>query len=218
MEYLDSRWGRPIYNLQSFLRTISRQNEKVYPVIPDGIFGEDTKRSVESFQSAHGMEVTGEVNSETWEKIVNEYKICEKFFSPVRGIKIITNDKIIKRGQKAPAVYIIQSMIVSLSDKIENINEVAINGIYDDDLYAEVKNLKPIFNQTGEDIDKEFINILAILFEHAVIFKPDYYTGNARLQSESQMQNAAAGQPKENENDNKNKDDGQNNVIVWKFF
>ena len=54
-------------------------------------------------------------------------------------------------------MYIIQSMIVSLSDKIENINEVAINGIYDDDLYAEVKNLKPIFNQTGEDIDKEFI-------------------------------------------------------------
>lgn len=212
MEYFESSRGRPVYNLQTFLRTISKTDDRVYPVIPDGIFGKDTQRSVESFQQANGLEVTGEADAVTWDAIVASYEASKKILAPVHGIKIITNEQVIKRGENAPAVYIIQSMIVSLSDKISNIKSVPISGVYDEFLYAEIKNLKPMFGQSGENIDKEFINFLSALYEHCVIFKPDYYEG--KVKENELVDNAAHMQA--DKTDKSPNDKG--NVIVWKFF
>lgn len=184
-------------------------DEMIYPVVPDGIFGEDTKRSVESFQAKYSLPITGEADTDTWEAIVREYEKYERFLLPAQGVRIIRNDEIIKKGDKHDGIYIIQSMIVSLSDKFTNINAVSINGIYDEPTDAEVRNLKEIFAIEDEDITKEFINYLVSLYEHAVVFKPGYYDG-----TEEAVPVSAQVEAKEPER----KERGADNVIVWKFF
>lgn len=202
MEYFEDERGRPVYNLQRFLRTISKSNDKIYPVVPDGIFGEDTKRSVESFQAEYGLDITGEADFSTWEAIVREYEICVENLSAVHGIKIIKNEQIIKENESADAVYIIQAMIVSLAERFENINAVSINGVYDGELRREVEKLKQIFGQNGTDIDKKFINELAVLYENAVVFKSEFFSAKEETV----------------ENDEKKIKKQENDVIVWNFF
>ena len=214
MEYYESMRARPVYNLQTFLRGISKNDERVYPVVPDGIYGEDTKRSVESFQNAYNLNVTGEVDSATWETIIREYEIYEKFLEPVSGIKIIRNDEIILKGERHPSIYIIQSMISSLSDKFSNFKAVEINGIYDEKTAIEVEKLKLLFGITEENITKEFINILADLYEHALVFKKEYYDEISKNKiADSNINNTS-----ERIEDDKQSSNEENNVIVWKFF
>ena len=65
--------GAPVRTIQKQLNTIAT----AYPLIPriavDGIYGPDTKRSVETFQQIFGMPVTGVVDFATWYKISQLY-------------------------------------------------------------------------------------------------------------------------------------------------
>lgn len=65
--------GMPIRTLQTMLRSISRLNENIPAVVPDGIYGNDTVRSVTAFQRQFGLPVTGVVNQGTWNRIVEIY-------------------------------------------------------------------------------------------------------------------------------------------------
>ena len=51
--------GQPVRSLQIMLRTIAQYDSEIAAVIPDGIYADDTRKSVESFQKRHGMPVTG---------------------------------------------------------------------------------------------------------------------------------------------------------------
>lgn len=220
MEYFETLRGRPVYNLQTFLRGLSKNDERIYPVIPDGIFGDDTKRSVESFQIAYNLPVTGEADSETWEAIVREYDKYEEFLAPVQGIRIIRNDEVILKGENHDGIYIIQAMITSLSDKFTNIQAVSITGVYDDETDNEVENLKGIFGIDENDITKSFINSLVSLYEHVIVFKNDYYD-SADKQDESANEGPEAVSDdifEENANEETAPANENNNVIVWKFF
>ncbi len=214
MEYYESMRARPVYNLQTFLRGISKNDERVYPVVPDGIYGEDTKRSVESFQNAYNLPATGEVDSETWGAIVREYEIYERYLEPVSGLRIIRNDEIILKGDNHSGIYIIQAMINSLSDKFSNFKPVDINGVYDEKTSVEIENLKLLFDVSEENITKEFINRLVDLYEHVLVFKKGYYDKSVANESlgnniSSSTEQIKQTNPKVNE---------ENNVIVWKFF
>ena len=228
MQYYDSRVGRPVFNLQTFLRGISKVNDKVYPVVPDGIFGDNTKRSVESFQFAFGLPVTGEVDSGTWAMIVEEHKKYIEFLEPVNGLNIITNDKIIYLGEENEAMLIIQAMMLSVSKLFTNISEVEMTGIYDEQTRVTVVQIKEIFDHDGEEIDKQ-------LYEHTVVFKSDFYpiielendegpmyesggSGNGEESADGENMNSNNEETEENEEIRESENDRQNNVIVWKFF
>lgn len=63
---------RAIHELQQALRDISKTDDAVLSLIPDGIFGEETESSVKSFQRKFGLSETGTVDFELWEKIQDE--------------------------------------------------------------------------------------------------------------------------------------------------
>lgn len=65
--------GMPIRTLQTMLRGISRLNTAIPPVIPDGIYGENTVTSVSAFQREFSLPVTGIVGEGTWNEIVRIY-------------------------------------------------------------------------------------------------------------------------------------------------
>ena len=62
-----------IFNLQRYLRQLSRFDPDIPTVDEDGIFGEATRRSLEAFQRKYGLPITGTADAETWAQLFNEY-------------------------------------------------------------------------------------------------------------------------------------------------
>ena len=62
-----------IFNLQRYLRQLSRFDPAIPSVNEDGIFGEETRASLSAFQQKYGLPVTGTADAETWAMLFNEY-------------------------------------------------------------------------------------------------------------------------------------------------
>lgn len=61
--------GAKVRQLQEQLQRIALSYPAIPEVTPDGIYGEQTKRAVEAFQSVFGLPVTGIVDYRTWYQI-----------------------------------------------------------------------------------------------------------------------------------------------------
>jgi len=66
--------GGLVRSLQYYLSTVSFYNNAVPAVTIDGYFGPSTTASVKAFQSAYGLNPTGVVGLETWNKLVDVYE------------------------------------------------------------------------------------------------------------------------------------------------
>ena len=62
-----------IYNLQRYLRQLSRFDPAIPSVDEDGIFGDQTRASLSAFQRKYSLPITGAADSETWARLFNEY-------------------------------------------------------------------------------------------------------------------------------------------------
>ncbi len=62
-----------IYNLQRYLRQLSRFDPSIPSVDEDGIFGDQTRASLAAFQRKYGLPITGAADSETWARLFKEY-------------------------------------------------------------------------------------------------------------------------------------------------
>ena len=66
-----------IYELQLYLRVIQLARGLRPLVNPDGIYGAETREAVRNFQTANNLPPTGEVDTQTWDRIYEEYN-CEE--------------------------------------------------------------------------------------------------------------------------------------------
>ena len=78
--------GQPVRSLQIMLRTIAQYDSEIAAVIPDGIYADDTRKSVESFQKRHGMPVTGVTDIDTWYAVADEYRRAVIELSPAEPV------------------------------------------------------------------------------------------------------------------------------------
>ncbi|MBQ9097101.1 MAG: peptidoglycan-binding protein [Clostridia bacterium] len=140
--------GRPINALQSHLRTISAAYENIPTLIPDGVFDETTQTAVEQFQIEFGLEKTGEVDLETWRKIVDVKLRLDRENGEKFPVNLYPADNhTISAGENEEIVYIVQSMLKSLSNTFLNIPDVDINGINDEKTSAAILEFKKISGQ-----------------------------------------------------------------------
>jgi len=72
--FSDERWLQPLLMMQHYLRYISRKIDGISSVVPDNIFGQETVKSVRSFQQYFGLPVTGVIDYPTWEMIIFVYE------------------------------------------------------------------------------------------------------------------------------------------------
>ena len=124
--------GQPIRSVQTMLRVIAQTDPNIPPVVPDGIYGADTMRSVSAFQRSVGLPVTGTVDQQTWEAIVLAYEDAMVEQAEAEPLNILINPgQVIRRGERNPDLYVIQAVLTVLSEMYSQITPPSQSGVLD---------------------------------------------------------------------------------------
>lgn len=132
MRPTESFISQPIRSLQTMLRVIAEDEKQIPSVIPDGIYGQSTLRAVTEFQRTEGLPLTGITDKNTWDKIRNKYDSSIIKIGPAEPIEIIMEPgQIFKLGDKGPYIYLMQSMLIWLSEDHNSIIAPEHTGTFD---------------------------------------------------------------------------------------
>lgn len=125
--------GQPIRSLQTMLRVIAENDPSMESIVPDGIYGPETLRIISRFQRDHGLPVTGITDQDTWEAVVAVYEPALVEQDEAQHLQIILNPaQVIRKGERHPHLYLVQSMLKVLSQVYGSISDPEVTGILDD--------------------------------------------------------------------------------------
>ena len=124
---------QPIRSLQTMLRVIAEDDPRLPAIIPDGIYGPTTMQAVSAFQRQYGLPVTGIVDQATWERIVAVYEPALIRIGPAEPIEILMDPgEIFRLGDSNAYIYLLQSILIQLSNDNPTITPPDHNGVLDD--------------------------------------------------------------------------------------
>ena len=107
---------QPIRSLQTMLRVLAEDDNRLPTLVPDGIYGPSTMVAVTAFQRREGIPVTGIVDEFTWDRIVTAYEPALIRIGKAESIEILLEPgQVIVLGQSSPYVYLLQGMLAQLS-------------------------------------------------------------------------------------------------------
>ena len=125
--------GQPIRSLQTMLRVIAEDDDRHTPIVPDGIYGPETMAAVSNFQRIHGLPITGVADQTTWETVVSIYEPALIRQDAAHPLQILLNaGQVIRKGERNPNLYLVQSILIVLSEQYSSITPPNVNGILDD--------------------------------------------------------------------------------------
>ena len=125
---------QPVRSLQTMLRVISEDDPRFPTVIPDGIYGPSTMIAVTAFQRRSGIPVTGIVDQDTWDRIVEAYEPALIRVGKAEPIEILLEPgEIIVIGQRSPYIFLTQGMLAQLSGENTKILYPTLTGVLDTD-------------------------------------------------------------------------------------
>ncbi len=125
--------GQPIRSLQTMLRVLSEDDTALPPVVPDGIYGQQTINAISAFQRRYGLPVTGVTDQSTWEAVVRAYEPALIRVGKAQPIEIIMDPgKVYRLGDSDPNLYLLQAILLYLSTQHEGITQPSNSGILDD--------------------------------------------------------------------------------------
>ena len=131
-----------IKNLQRYLRQLSYHEPLIFAPPIDGIFASDTRRSLESFQGAYGLPVTGVADRATWERLYAAYRVSVAKNTPPRAVSVfpfLPTDAVLTPNSNAFAVTVLQHMLRELSVLYAPLSGVALTGVYDTPTFEGVR-------------------------------------------------------------------------------
>ena len=165
--------GQPVRSLQTMLRVIAESDDLQPSVIPDGIYGPQTVTAVSTFQRRNGLPITGITDEQTWDRIVAAYEPALVAVGPVQPLEIILEPKqVIRRGEENPNLYLVQAILIVLSQSYGSITAPAVTGILDIPTANALTEfqLLTLLPATGE-LDRETWRNLALHYPMATIPK-----------------------------------------------
>ena len=148
--------GQPIRSLQTMLRVIAENDPSHERIIPDGIYGPETLSAVSTFQRIHGLPTTGVTDQDTWDAIVDIYEPALIRIGPAQPLEIILEPgEIIRRGDRQLNVYVLQAVLIVLSNVYSSITPPGMNGVLDEATATSLEAFQALSGlpQTGE-LDK----------------------------------------------------------------
>ena len=162
------RPGEPVRNLQHFLRHISYYYNTVPAVIPDGIFSSQTKESVAGFQKTFSLPITGAVDFDTWNRIISIFNEISEYETEALLPQVFpATDCLINPDENPLCLYLIHSMLYSITSVFENFDDFNITGVHDESSVNLIKDLQQLFNlEPNGIIDKKTYNMITALYNH----------------------------------------------------
>ena len=133
---------------------IAEYNNEIPSVSLDGIFGQDTLNSVNAFQKAYGLDVTGEVNIATWDRLYREYiGILESlplgYFS---SVTLPYPGFVLRIGSQGEFVSALQEYLNYISNTYTSIPKLDVDGIFGVSTQNAVSEYKRLFGLGSEPI------------------------------------------------------------------
>lgn len=122
-----------IRNLQTYLREISFYDSSIPRVPIDGLYDSSTRAAVREFQLSRGLNVTGNVDKDTWDAIFGEYLTLKRENTRERQDSFFPDHAggyVARAGEKSSFVAIVQLMLRELSADFDEIGELEIDGIF----------------------------------------------------------------------------------------
>ncbi len=124
--------GKPIRSLQTMLRVLAESVDEYKALIPDGIYGPDTMEAVRIFQRHNQLPITGITDQETWEHIAHEYSRALVEIAPPPSLAVLLNPcQTITYGERDPAVFLAQVVLMTMSQKYNCLEAPEITGVLD---------------------------------------------------------------------------------------
>lgn len=167
MDQYNPGYRQPVRSLQNFLRTISQFYRRVPPVIPDGIFGEQTRAAVLGFQATFSLPQTGEVDNDVWDHIISVYDSIVTVTAEPRHAKIFpTAETVICPNGRNSCLYSVQGMLLEITQRFTNLGSIQITGVHNADSVNVVKNIQAAsgLEVTG-NLDQFTWNSIARIYE-----------------------------------------------------
>lgn len=157
---------RAVYDLQSFIRNISRTDRDIPSLIPDGIYGEETTESVLAFQRKHLLPQTGQADFTTWSRLSEESaRAVSELSEPMQTAPVRKSDLPLKRGKASHLNSNVNLMLVRLSDFYDNFSGAVLSDSYTEETERLIRILQEVTQTeiTGET-DKNTWNLLSSLY------------------------------------------------------
>lgn len=151
-----------IYELQSFLRYIAEHTSGMPTVIPDGIYGPETRAAVKAFQSKAGLPQTGEADLATWTEIVDTYDSLKRQHILPRWISGYPLEiPHLKEGDDFEEIYLLQIMLRRIAKIFKNISMPDLTGVYDVKTSKAVEDFSRLYGKESRGkVNRELWNIL----------------------------------------------------------
>lgn len=147
---------QPVRSLQTMLRVIAEDDNQYPTVIPDGIYGPSTMNAITVFQRKNALPATGIADQNTWEQIVQLYELALIRVDKAEPIEIIMDPgKVFRFGDSSPYIYLLQSMLIQLSQDHTAINTPDHTGVIDASTESAIRGFQKLADLpvTGE-LDK----------------------------------------------------------------
>ncbi len=152
-----------IKEIQLYLRTLSFAEPRIHPVTVDGYFGHTTTQAVKSFQNINGLPVSGEVDFDTWNRLIEAYEKLQKKVLPLNVLPHA--DATVSSQSPTDTILILQALLNALADLYVNLLHVTATGTYNDETKAAVMRFQQIHDipETGL-VDRGTWNTLASIY------------------------------------------------------
>ncbi len=133
-----------ILNIQRILRELDFFENNVARVKPSGIYDDDTRSLVRSFQEKYGLEATGALDKATWDLLISIDKARRDATTLARAVHIFPmfEEYEIVPGDRDNIVFVIQHMLNEIRNDHDDISEIALTGTYDLPTQNAIKTLQ----------------------------------------------------------------------------
>ena len=163
--------GQSVRSLQTFLRQIAYIYQDIPLVIPDGIYGVQTEAAVKAFQNKFDLSITGIVDLETWNLIVDTYQCIMEFQVTPSCINIFPSaQRVFFPGDSSPHLIPIQAIMLTISNEFPNLSTLAVNGNHTGNSILITQDLQKVFGMDPTGIiEKRFWERLVNLYQSHIL-------------------------------------------------
>ena len=149
MLYTDAQRQEHTEEILTYLYEIALRDPRIPIVLPSKDFTEEAALAVRAYQQAYGLPVTGEIDGDTWDSIVESYRARMDGSVPLAVFP--AGNFLLQEGDVGDLVYLVQVLLRLIGNHFGNVDAPPLTGMFDWETALAVRQLQEIagLEQTG---------------------------------------------------------------------